>query len=623
MSTIPEPGKISHLDQQGQIKDFSTKIPTEQQKKVSKTPLDDKAVSLKERVKSLSRKLKEINPGDSAPQPLKKKYEQINSIQSALENGLNEIEQVKTDNAKLISKINYDKTEKYQATKEKWTVRVGKRSFGIGKYLADRYHKPKITKDEEAQALRVYGIIQKKSSELEKLEHTANKLMQELETYKKPEAPAPSTTPPADDSMMQKAGRGAKALGRILFGGSKKSASSKSPSAASPSAPSHRASKTMSRDVKGSPVKPQTGPHFVEHMEGFQDAYNRLVGSTSFVGVSLSADPLEGITSRQGLSSIKHDLDEFIRLKENDDPETVHILGNMSGQLQIATDFARRLAKVTPENINDPIEKRSSVKKHLSSEPPKDCFKKIVQDMHGNIEKLKVGEELIIPGGYSKTADDGHAVLYVIKRQENGKLSFTMINTGEGAKVGVEIIKGRTVAKLIEDIPDKDLSTNFLAQLLGQMVPLAKNSSEKHSMDEVDKIIKEGLVKSDGGKLNKKGGPQIPLQKHGTCAHSCVCAWIDSSLSSLKNGKVLTAEFNLHMAKSGMLILQNKRFKRTDFIKLPEGFKESRMAKMLKLVGWEITATSIHKNLTEKGKEEVARLEKELRKAKEEAAAEE
>lgn len=342
-------------------------------------------------------------------------------------------------------------------------------------------------------------------------------------------------------------------------------------------------------------------------------AYNRLVGSKALTG-----DALEGMDRSVALRSIQDDVDTYVQEMDLEggaqslDVPSKELLGKMSEQLQYASDIASKLdsqAQVIGRDDGHAL-------------PPPEVLESLVKDVHEKVSGLTVGEEVILPGGYSGGGD--HAVLYSIKKTGD-KFSFTIYNTGWGFSQHKKFldtlglaVRGQTSETIIDDIDPKLLSEVFLGQLLSQGARNFNSSSE-----EVGRIIKKHLISNKGTKVRE--GRKHKQQTHGTCAHSCVCMWLESSLarSGLPNSKVLAARFNLHMAKSGL-----KTLNRTSYV--PEGTFYSQEARKnlpnleayygtkgfrKKLIGKDLIT-----KLQEIGESEIAKLEKVLKKAEAEQA---
>ena len=143
----------------------------------------------------------------------------------------------------------------------------------------------------------------------------------------------------------------------------------------------------------------------------------------------------------------------------------------------------------------------------------------LAREVWADIQKLQPGERVVVQGGYvrHRTIEVGHAAEYVIERQTNGKLSFTIINTGEGVDlVGdrmrnfCRILAGfnlKVYDCVWKDIEPDQMSQAFLEQLLEPRLP----SGPRTDMATIISGVEAALQKKAGrGRLHN-------IQKHGSC----------------------------------------------------------------------------------------------------------
>lgn len=568
----------------------------------SQLPIKDKALdSIEERFNAIKFKFNE----NTEPQPSQAKLKELKSevlnlekevereiinLKNKLISSDQAIAKLMDNNKDLISALNYKNQKEY--------IELSKIKY-IGKFLADLKHKPskKNQKKIESFSKEIEIINSSYNNDGEKLYNLMKNLTKKLNEYEEAAKPAatgqrPEPTNPTETITPPKetwTGRMKKTAGKVLnaisssHNSTADSTLNPSQESSAPSAKNTRksaATNTQKPDLAVSASGPeksvnsldQQPPDFATSEIGLRMAYNRIVGNRNLTGESL-----EGMSHYDGLNSVKHDVETFAQQKK-DDPVTYPHLKEIARKLEYATTIAGRLDKVTPETINNPaikkptgaVEKFGSLLNAAFSEGPveQDSFKTIVSDIHQDISKLKKGEEIIIPGGFFKKIQgkgEGHAVLYSIKRQDDGNFSFTIINTGDGAATHkglwdqFEMFATDQSSDLqIDKINPSNLSDKFLEDLLGQMI-----SNPSNSMDSVNAIIKDNLFIMNRRKpSNLSKGSTHDLQTHGTCAHSSVCSWVESALSkSAKNPEVLKAEFNLHLAKSGLQILESQGMK--------------------------------------------------------------
>lgn len=129
------------------------------------------------------------------------------------------------------------------------------------------------------------------------------------------------------------------------------------------------------------------------------------------------------------------------------------------------------------------------------------------------INKLKAGERLFLPGGYEvqKTKGaEGHSVVYVIQKENNGNFSFDVINTGEGIVFSNILWKPngpfRSLTKDVkyENIPGDILSHDFF-QKLNTFNLDAKEPSMKGPLCFLEKIFGKNRKTTNGREHRTQG----------------------------------------------------------------------------------------------------------------------
>lgn len=155
-----------------------------------------------------------------------------------------------------------------------------------------------------------------------------------------------------------------------------------------------------------------------------------------------------------------------------------------------------------------------------------------------DIQDLQAGHEFWIPGGWIDNTDKGHAMVYRIKKQQNGKYSLTIFNSGSGIEYHHQVIvpegmtPGKTQVKYQTfltklDIEPDTLCDHKLIQALLEMqtVPFW----DRNTTCQADNIY-HGVLKHLGGTLEPRYDPLTHLdlyesaQRGGSCTMQCLYA---------------------------------------------------------------------------------------------------
>jgi hypothetical protein len=127
----------------------------------------------------------------------------------------------------------------------------------------------------------------------------------------------------------------------------------------------------------------------------------------------------------------------------------------------------------------------------------------LVKEIWVDIQKLQPGERVVVQGGYAqyRTDEAGHAVEYVIERQTNGKLSFTIINTGEGVVLVWDRIgfKYKVYDCVWKDIEPDQMNEAFLEQLFEPRFFSGSRTDMATIISSVDVALQK---KADRGRLH-------------------------------------------------------------------------------------------------------------------------
>ncbi|CDR34502.1 DUF3638 domain-containing protein [Criblamydia sequanensis] len=155
-------------------------------------------------------------------------------------------------------------------------------------------------------------------------------------------------------------------------------------------------------------------------------------------------------------------------------------------------------------------------------------YKKLVDKLSDRFADLQKGESFYFPGGWY--GRPGHAMIYIVERQNNGKFSFTIVNTGAGLENHPSYFKNgkryyQTHLKK-RDIEEADLLNNdFISSLIEpQIYPIWKIKNEAS-----EKNIYQGIFSSLRGTVEKLDFNLFPeffetSQNAGTCTFKSLFA---------------------------------------------------------------------------------------------------
>ncbi|MGE4573855.1 hypothetical protein, partial [Parachlamydia sp.] len=282
-----------------------------------------------------------------------------------------------------------------------------------------------------------------------------------------------------------------------------------------------------------------------------KEAYFRTVGNQHL------PSSLEGSSLGKSLQEIKKEIKEFTKYFGSSlNMEARQELEDAQQHLTFAIKISTEIDAISRlDRINKSSEKKEELRNRLSD---------ISYEIQSKITLLEKGKELLLPGGYTNIKEvngvqtiTGHAVKYVIKKQENDKFSFTVINTGAGAGdysgtfswLKYLLHDGKHSDYVFDDLAKDQLSTAFFVSLLEQNVSTKGND---HSISHIFNILISGLLEGDSSKI--KEGRRHAVQTNGTCTHDSVCSWLETQLSP-----ELFDAFNLYMTGSGLYRLQKIR----------------------------------------------------------------
>lgn len=161
------------------------------------------------------------------------------------------------------------------------------------------------------------------------------------------------------------------------------------------------------------------------------------------------------------------------------------------------------------------------------------------------LEKGKVGDEILFPGGYHTTNDKGkvtggHSVLYRIVKESNDKYSLTIVNTGEGSleaanmnNVIAMFTGSRSDVQDIKytNIPLSKLNRSLVDKIASPVLP-DKSSPMKAVVKDMDSVLQpdDSRIFKDTSKVQKGSGRIHKEQIGGSCSFKSVSSFIHEQL---------------------------------------------------------------------------------------------
>lgn len=200
--------------------------------------------------------------------------------------------------------------------------------------------------------------------------------------------------------------------------------------------------------------------------------------------------------------------------------------GALLSYLQDLKDY-RKVQNGPVEKLDEVIKElefayKISLTEILSPRYKVEAKARIINQIQEKIKNLEPESFVLIPGG-----SEGHGIMYKVEKANNGSLSFTMINTGEGADINVLgsivsfIQKGRLI---VQDVTYTNLtidhfSTEFLSSIM------TKNFK---NMDQTNEFVQSSLRKT--GDEGWKYGRKRKAQDKGSCAFKNVSTTLHEKL---------------------------------------------------------------------------------------------
>lgn len=258
-----------------------------------------------------------------------------------------------------------------------------------------------------------------------------------------------------------------------------------------------------------------------------------------FSGVGSEAvrnEKLEGFSQSGGIKSF---IDDLTRYEASLDESKVGLKTEIKEKIELLKNAYSISA--LHEHANS---------KHVGADDKEILMRELQLRVSEEIQHLaengKVGEQILIPGGYEK-AQEGHAVLYQITKTGANQCSFTIINAGDGAKeamsatgIGSSLVNmfseavfdSKLVREKVQDIKYENVKFEALGlPFLKDVFEQQFHKDQKNPMQVIKDRINTSLMK---GSVRKTTGREHSSQEIGSCTFKSVSSWLKGSFTSVK-----------------------------------------------------------------------------------------
>jgi hypothetical protein len=293
-----------------------------------------------------------------------------------------------------------------------------------------------------------------------------------------------------------------------------------------------------------------------EHQEPIKQLkryYLKLLDSSTFNNTNLNAYPQKG-----ALYSYLEDLKQYRQMLN----ETKSPLPKNLNQVIDELEYAYTLSRLNW---------------HINPEAYLDLKNSILEELQNKIKELPPSNAIdrqcvMIPGGWAR-----HAIMYKIERNQDSTLSFTIINTGEGAVLNPNLKSGLNLLvnqKTIQDVIYSNLTMDHLSKPF--LLKIINYNREFPDMNSNNQFIEKSLMKN--GTEQRNYGRKHKEQEKGSCAFKSISSILHEKLGGsvynrfktfsteleIKNLEKLDVGPQLQNLKEAMLaegraILQNRR----------------------------------------------------------------
>lgn len=170
--------------------------------------------------------------------------------------------------------------------------------------------------------------------------------------------------------------------------------------------------------------------------------------------------------------------------------------------------------------------------------------KEINLSILNKIEDLKIGDYLLLPGGYAQL-DKGHAILYRIQKTGSEICSITIINTGQGSEYNelTGFCNLFTNRNKVQDLSYKNIDISYIT--LEFIMSIARQRFDAEIKNPMEAVLKpfKGLIVTEGRTHT--------AQTKGDCAFKSVSSFIKGELGEEYNKfKVFVTERELKKIES-------------------------------------------------------------------------
>lgn len=176
----------------------------------------------------------------------------------------------------------------------------------------------------------------------------------------------------------------------------------------------------------------------------------------------------------------------------------------------------------------------------------------ILEKIHSGIKALKPKERFLIPGGW--VGSNGHAMKYVVEKQENGKYSLFTFNTGAGlasfhdSEIDSHGYRRYKPLEYRINIEEKEL---LKPHRLRSLMELMRNLVAPFDKHYATAMIYDSILPSFGGEVGIPPTKMISAmrgQRSGTCAWKVLLALLREKVD-LETYKTIKIEFRIQNIK--------------------------------------------------------------------------
>lgn len=285
-----------------------------------------------------------------------------------------------------------------------------------------------------------------------------------------------------------------------------------------------------------------------------KESYFRVIGQHK-----MSSKILEGSINSRSMKSIRDDIKKFkIRFKNQ---LTTAQLAQLDDIYQNLKDAQKLALEISFDQIRNQWSKEISVFESAAHENNNHELRlaDVAYSMQKKMPLLEKNERMIIPGG-CHYGDSGHAIIFEVKRENNGTYTFTIVNTGDGVGEFDGLLYNLWhgfITRKFCDYTVKNLSLNqisdldFLTDLIKPLSSLEQGESIKDSFQPIIDHLLEGHTD------RFEHGRQHSIQTNGTCTHDSVMSWIESCTDPL-----LFESLRLFMTAEGLENIKHARIEK-------------------------------------------------------------